>query len=177
MEPDRRLATADRSPPRRRGGPSSNWQPSNGLQGRRPRSLAHAIARSLCICRVTPGSNPALSRRPFRSARPDPWRRGPSYDCGAVTSHKRGVLSVVAGVIALVCAIASATLAIYCAMLVYAATTFEHDSLPGPVVLSMVAVGVGLAAAFCGGLSHVLWRVSKRQIASARPPADPGRER
>jgi hypothetical protein len=70
------------------------------------------------------------------------------------------VLSVVTRVIALVCAIASASLAVYCVML-YAATTFEHDSLPGPAVLSMVAVGVGLAAVLAGGLSHVLWRVSR----------------
>ena len=80
-------------------------------------------------------------------------------------------------VIALVCAIASATLAVYCVMLAYAATTFEHDSLPGPAVLSMVAVGVGLAAVLSGGLSHVLWRVSKRQVASARPTGRFGRER
>jgi hypothetical protein len=63
--------------------------------------------------------------------------------------------------IAGVCTIAAAILGIYCVMLVYAAMTFEHDSLPGPVVLSMVAVGVGLAAALCGGLAHVLWRASK----------------
>jgi hypothetical protein len=54
-----------------------------------------------------------------------------------VITQKRGVLSVVTRVIALVCAIASAALAVYCVMLVYAATTFEHDSLPGPAVLSM----------------------------------------
>ena len=83
-------------------------------------------------------------------------------------SPTRGVLSVVTRVIAVVCAIASAALGIYCVMLVYAATTFEHDSLPGPAVLYMVAVGVGLAAVLCGGLSHVLWRVSKRQPGSAR---------
>ena len=64
-------------------------------------------------------------------------------------------------VIAIVCVIASAILGVYCAALVFAATTFEHDSLPGPVVLSMVAVGVALAAVLCGGLAHVLWRVSK----------------
>lgn len=86
------------------------------------------------------------------------------------------MLSVVTRVIALVCAIASATLAVYCVTLVYAATTFEHDSLPGPAVLSMVAVGVGLAAVLCGGLSHVLWRVSKRQMASVRPSGSSGRE-
>lgn len=90
-----------------------------------------------------------------------------------MTSHERGVLSVVARVLAVVCAIAAATLAIYCVVLVYAATTFEHDSLPGPVVLSMVAVGVGLAAVFCGGLSHILWRVSKRQGASRKLPLRP----
>ena len=92
-------------------------------------------------------------------------------------SHKRGVLSVVTRVIALVCAVASAILAVYCVMLVYAATTFEHDSLPGPAVLTIIAVGVGLAAVLSGGLSHVLWRVSKRQMASARPPGRFARER
>jgi len=112
----------------------------------------------------------------FRSLSPDPRSRGPSYDC-ALNSQKRGVLSVVTRLVALVCAIASATLAVYCVMLVYAATTFEHDSLPGPAVLSMVAVGVGLAAVLCGGLSHVLWRVSKRQVASAQPTGRFGRER
>jgi len=75
------------------------------------------------------------------------------------------VLSVVTRVFAVVCAVASAILAIYCVMLVYAAATFEHDSLPGPAVLSMVAIGVGLAAVLCGGLSHVLWRTSKRRAA------------
>jgi hypothetical protein len=91
--------------------------------------------------------------------------------------QKRGALSVVTLVIALVCAIASATLAVYCVTLVYAATTFEHDSLPGPAVLSMVAVAVGLAAVLCGGLSHVLWRVSKRQTAAARSTGRSGGER
>jgi hypothetical protein len=106
----------------------------------------------------------------------DPWRRRPSYDCAGMIGQKRGVLSVVTRVIALVCAIASATLAVYCVMLVHAATTFEHESLPGPAVLSMVAVGVALAAVLSGGLSHVLWRVSKRQVASARPAGRVGRE-
>jgi hypothetical protein len=92
-----------------------------------------------------------------------------------LTGRQRGVLSVVTRVIATICAIASATLTIYCVMLVYAATTFEHDSLPGPAVLSMVAVGVGLAAVLC--LSHVLWRASKRQMASARPTGGSGPER
>ena len=100
---------------------------------------------------------------------PDSWRRDPSYHCAALIGPKRGVLPVVTRVIALVCAVASATLGVYCIMLVYAAATFEHDSLPGPAVLSMVAVGVGLAAVLSGGLSHVLWRVSKRQVASDRP--------
>ena len=72
-------------------------------------------------------------------------------------------------VIALGCAIAAAVLTVYCVMLVYAAATFEHDSLPGPAVLSVVAVGVGLVALLCGGLSHLLWRVSKRPLAAARP--------
>lgn len=79
------------------------------------------------------------------------------------------MLFVVTRVIAIVCAIAAAALAVYCVILVYAAATFEHDSLPGPAVLAMVAVGVGLVAVLCGGLSRVLWRVSKRQKDSARP--------
>lgn len=54
---------------------------------------------------------------------------------------------------ALAGAIAAAGLAGYCVMLVYAAATFEHDSLPGPAVLSMVAVGVGMLAVLCGGLA------------------------
>jgi hypothetical protein len=78
------------------------------------------------------------------------------------------MLSVITRVLAIVCAIAAVTLAVYCVMLVYAAATFEHDSLPGPAVLSMVATGVGLAAVLCGGLAHVLWRVSKREAASQR---------
>lgn len=86
-----------------------------------------------------------------------------------MTSQRRGALSVVTRVIALVCAIASAALAVYCVVLVYAAATFEHDSLPGPAVLAMVAVGVGLVAVFCGGLSRVLWSVSIRHKDSARP--------
>ena len=106
----------------------------------------------------------------------DPRRRGPSYDCAALISQKRGVLCVATRVIAVVCAIASATLAVYCVMLVYAATTFEHDSLPGPAVLYMVAVGVGLAAVLGGALSHVLWRVSKRR-ASVPPHGSSARER
>ena len=57
-------------------------------------------------------------------------------------------------------------------MLVYAAATFEHDSLPGPTVLSMVAVGVALAAVLCAGLSRVLWRKSTRLVASEAPRAE-----
>ncbi len=74
------------------------------------------------------------------------------------------VLSVVTRVFAVVCGVASVILAVYCVMLVYAAATFDHDSLPGPAVLSMIAVGVGLAAVLCGGLWHVLWRASKRSV-------------
>ncbi len=84
---------------------------------------------------------------------------------------ERGVLSTVSRVAAVVCAIASATLAVYCVVLVYAAATFSHDSLPGPAVLYMVAVGVGLTAVLCGGLAHVLWRVSKRAPASGSSPS------
>lgn len=90
------------------------------------------------------------------------------YDCDALTSQLRGVLSIATRVIAIGCAIASATLAVYCVMLVYAAATFGHDSLPGPAVLAMVAVGVGLGAVLCGGLSRALWKVSQRPGNSAR---------
>ena len=86
----------------------------------------------------------------------------------ALTGQQRGVLSVVTRVTAIVCAVASAALAVYCVMLVYAAATFEHDSLPGPAVLAMVAVGVGLAAVLCGGLTLLLWRVSNRTGASGQ---------
>lgn len=77
-------------------------------------------------------------------------------------SPERGGLAIVTRSMALVCAIASLGLAGYCAMLVLAAVTFEHDGLPGPVVLSLAAVGVGLASVLCGGLSHVLWHWRKR---------------
>jgi hypothetical protein len=81
------------------------------------------------------------------------WRR--------LTGQQRGALSIVSRVIAVVSATIAAILAIYCVALVYAAATFEHDSLPGPAVLSMVAVGVGLAALLCGGLALVLWKRSR----------------
>jgi hypothetical protein len=84
---------------------------------------------------------------------------------------------VVTRVIALVCAIASAALAVYCVVLAYAAMTFRPDSLPGPAVLSIVAVAVGLAALLCGGLSHVLWKASLRHMASARPSGGSRHER
>jgi len=74
------------------------------------------------------------------------------------------VLSIVSSVAAAACAIISAALAVYCVVLVYAAATFVHDSLPGPAVLNIVAVGVALAAVLFGGLAHVLWRVSKRRL-------------
>ena len=69
-------------------------------------------------------------------------------------------MPVVARVLAILCAIATAALTVYCGMLVYAAATFEHDSLPGPTVLLIVAMGLGLAAIFCGGLTHLLWKAS-----------------
>lgn len=78
-----------------------------------------------------------------------------------LTGPRRNALSVVTRVIAIGCAIAGALLAVYCGMLVYAAATFEHDSLPGPAVLSLMAVAVALLAMVCGGLSHVLWRRSR----------------
>lgn len=78
-------------------------------------------------------------------------------------------MSVVARAFAVGCGIAAAILAIYSGVLVYAAATFEHDSLPGPVVLSMVALAVGLAALLCGGLSRLLWKAGTRAGASAPP--------
>jgi hypothetical protein len=84
------------------------------------------------------------------------------YDRADLTSQPRGLGSLVTRVIAIACGIASAILAVYCVMLGYAAVTFEHDSLPGPAVLSMVAIGVGLGALLCGGVSHLLWRASRR---------------
>jgi hypothetical protein len=79
-----------------------------------------------------------------------------------LTGQHRRALSIVTRGAAVLCAITSAGFAVYCVMLVFAAMTFEHDSLPGPAVLSMVAVGVGLAAILCGGLAHVLWRAGTR---------------
>jgi TRAP-type C4-dicarboxylate transport system permease small subunit len=81
-----------------------------------------------------------------------------------LASRQRRALPIVARVIAIVCALAAAILAVYCVMLTYAAATFDADSLPGPAVLYMVAVGVGLVAVLCGGFSHVLWRMSKRSV-------------
>ena len=79
-----------------------------------------------------------------------------------MTGQQRGLLSIVASGAAVLCAIASFGFAVYCVMLVFAALTFDHDSLPGPVVLSMVAAGVGLAAILFGGFAHVLWRAGRR---------------
>lgn len=70
---------------------------------------------------------------------------------------------MLARVAAVACAIAAAILTVYCGMLVYAGATFQGDSLPGPTVLYMVAVGVGLGAMLCAGLAHVLWRNGKAQ--------------
>lgn len=99
----------------------------------------------------------------------------PSYDGVAMMGHGAGVLSAIARIAAILFAVVAATLVVYCGMLVYAAATFEHDSLPGPTVLYLVAAGVALAAMLCGGLSHVLWRVRKPQAPSAT--ANSGGER
>lgn len=85
--------------------------------------------------------------------------------------QQRTVLSLITRILAFVCAIVGAALAVYCVLLVYAAMTVEYDSLPGSAVLSMIAVGVALVAGLFGGLSHVLWRWSKRQ-AVATPPLE-----
>lgn len=89
-------------------------------------------------------------------------RESESPGITADPGHQRSVLSVVARVLATICAIATAALTAYCGVLVYAATTFEPGSLPGPAVLSMVAVGVGLAAILCAGLTHLLWRAGSQ---------------
>ena len=65
---------------------------------------------------------------------------------------------------AVLCGLAAAVLGAYGAMLVYAAATFEGDSLPGPLVLYMAAIGVALAALLSAGLAHVLWRRSRRRL-------------
>lgn len=62
---------------------------------------------------------------------------------------------------AAICGAVAAILAVYAGILVYAGATFEGDGLPGPMVLYMVAVGLGLAALLCAGLAHVLWRRGK----------------
>lgn len=59
--------------------------------------------------------------------------------------------------------VAAAILGVYAVVAVYAGVTFEGDSLPGPAVLYMVAVGVALGAMLCAGLAHVLWRKGKQQ--------------
>jgi hypothetical protein len=64
---------------------------------------------------------------------------------------------------AVILALAGGALTIYAGLLVYAGATFEGDSLPGPTVLYMVAVGVGLAALSCAGLARVLWRWAARR--------------
>lgn len=71
--------------------------------------------------------------------------------------------SVLARVAAVVCGLAGAVLGVWGVMLVYAGATFEGDSLPGPMVMYMVAVAVGLGALLSGGLSRILWRRSKRR--------------
>lgn len=79
-----------------------------------------------------------------------------------MTDRLRSGLSVVTRVIAIISAIAAAALTVYCVLLVYSAATFEHGSLPGPAVLLIVAMGVGLAAVLCAGVAHLLWRWSGR---------------
>lgn len=64
---------------------------------------------------------------------------------------------------AVICGLAAAVLALYGAGLVYAGATFEGDSLPGPMVLYMVAIAVLLGALLCAGLARILWRRSTRQ--------------
>jgi hypothetical protein len=77
-----------------------------------------------------------------------------------LTDQRRSGLSIAIRVAAVVCAIGAAALPAYSAMLAYAGATFEHDSLPGPAVLFMVAAGVGLSALLAAGVSYVLWRMS-----------------
>ncbi len=64
-----------------------------------------------------------------------------------LTREQRGVLSTISRVAAVVCAIASATLAVYCVVLVYAAATFSHDSSTWP----RGSVHGGHGGRTCGG--------------------------
>ena len=70
--------------------------------------------------------------------------------------------------LAIGCAIAATILGAYTIGLVYAAATFEHDSLPGPTVLGMVAIVVGLATILFAGVARLLWRAGRNQ-ASTKP--------
>ena len=80
-----------------------------------------------------------------------------------LADQQRHPLFLVTRGAAIVCAFAAAVLAVYCLMLVYAAATFEYDSLPGPAVLSMVAIPVGLGALLCGGIARLLWKAGRRR--------------
>lgn len=71
--------------------------------------------------------------------------------------------ALTARVASLIFALAAAILAIYGVALVYAAATFEGDSLPGPLVLAMVAAAVGLGALLCAGLARWLWQKGKKR--------------
>lgn len=80
-----------------------------------------------------------------------------------MNARGNGTAALGARVASIVFALAAAVLAVYGVMLVYAAVTFEGDSLPGPVVLYMVAAGVGVGALLCAGLAHVLRRKGQRR--------------
>lgn len=80
-----------------------------------------------------------------------------------MNAQGNGTTALTARMASIIFALAAAVLAAYGGMLVYAAATFEGDSLPGPVVLYMVAAGVGIGALLCAGLAHVLWRWARRQ--------------
>lgn len=80
-----------------------------------------------------------------------------------MNTHGNGTAALAARVASIAFAVAAAGLAAYAAMLAYAAATFDSDSLPGPVVLYMIAAGVGIGAMLCAGLARVLWRWGKRR--------------
>lgn len=80
-----------------------------------------------------------------------------------MNARENGTAALSARVGSIIFALAAAVLAVYGGVLVYAAVTFEGDGLPGPVVLYMVAAGVGIGALLCAGLAHVLWRWARRQ--------------
>lgn len=75
------------------------------------------------------------------------------------------MLPPLARIVAVMCGVAAVVLGVYAVIGVYAGATFDEDSLPGPTVLYMVAVGVGLVALLCAGLAKILWEWANRHRA------------